>query len=137
MPIQNSLVILVVAPLLSINAWAGEKQPKSYPLHGTVVATHTERYAGSASVYTDPYGKTHGGGTVMHRREVYTIRTPDMEYDVMGHRRGRFTIGEQVSFRCEEGRRGKCFVQVGEKEEKLYNVGQRMREQASAPQPQH
>jgi len=70
----------------------------------------------------------------MHGWNVYTIRTPDMEYDVSGHRKDKFTIGEQVDFRCE---RGKVFVKDGDREKRLDLEGQRMRDQPATPQPQH
>jgi hypothetical protein len=66
--------------------------------------------------------------------DVYTIRTPDMDYDVSGHRKDKFTIGEQVDFRCEHGR---VFLKDGDKEKRLTLEGQRMRDQTATPQPQH
>jgi hypothetical protein len=114
---------------------AEDKSPKEYPLHGTVVAMRTERVAGSAPVYTDPYGKTHGGGTLMRRSEVYTIRTADMEYDVIAHKRDKFAIGDQVDFRWEGGKRGRVFVRSGDKDARFYLVGQRMRDKPALPEP--
>jgi hypothetical protein len=134
MPQRNPLAILAAIPFLFSNALGEDKHPKAYPLHGTVTAMRTETHPGSTPVYTDPYGKTRGGGTVMHGWNVYTIRTPDMEYDVSGHRKDKFTIGEQVDFRCE---RGKVFVKDGDREKRLDLEGQRMRDQPATPQPQH
>ena len=134
MPIRCLSAILTAMALFCLSAAPSDTQPKTYPLHGTVIAMRTETHSGTTPVYTDPYGKTHGGGTVMHGWDVYTIRTPDMEYDVSGHRKDKFTIGEQVDFRCEHGR---VFLKDGDKEKRLTLEGQRMREQPATPQPQH
>jgi hypothetical protein len=98
---------------------------------------HAEVFSGGPPVYTDPYGKTHGGGTTMRKVPVYTIRTENMEYDFAARRNDRFNLGNQIDFRLE-GRhlffRGN---DKGDKDVRRPIMGQRMREQPATPQPQH
>lgn len=44
-----------------------DKQPKVYPETGKVVALKTTEQPHSMPVYTDPYGKTHGGVSTVRR----------------------------------------------------------------------
>lgn len=134
MSIRCLSAILTAMALFCLSAAASDKQPKTYPLHGTIIAMHAEVYGGSSPVYTDPYGKTHGGGSTMRRVPIYTIRTEDMEYEVAARRADHFNLGDQIDFRLE-GRH--LFIREGDKDERRSLMGQRMRDQPATPQPQH
>jgi hypothetical protein len=118
------LVSLLAFVLFSSGASAKDKGPKEYPLHGTVIAMHTDSQVRGTPVYTDPYGKTHGGGVHTRHASVYTIRTDRMDYDVEP-RRGDLAVGDRVAFRIEKHR---VFVQTGDKERKCWLMGEQTRE---------
>jgi len=107
--------------LLSV-ASAKTKPDKIYPEHGTVISMRTERATHGSGVYTDPYGKTHGGRVRSSRIRVYKVRTTDMDYELDGRR--RLAIGDEVTFRIEKGR---LYVQLGDKEQRFTIVGQEKR----------
>jgi hypothetical protein len=99
---------------------AKDKEPKSYPETGTVLEMHIAERTYTAGVYTDPYGKTHGGNSTDIRRPVYKLETEKRFYDLEGRRRDRLEIGTSVRFRIEKDW---AYVQQGSKEMKLRIVG--------------
>jgi hypothetical protein len=119
--------LIAVIALLMLPSWlpAKEKAPKTYPLHGTVIAMRTERTPINSGVYTDAYGKTRGGGSVVQSDRVYRVRTVNMDYDIQAGRGPALTIGRQLDFRIEKN---SVFVREGTKERKFRLVGQEKRE---------
>jgi hypothetical protein len=99
-------------------------QPKTYPLHGTVSAMQSERVTHGSGVYTDQFGKTHGGQVVSHRVPIYSVHTPAMDYEIEGRRWGhRLSVGDEIDFRMDKGR---AYVRDGDKEDKFMVVGQKV-----------
>ena len=64
------LSILLFSPVV-----AKDKTPKSYPEHGKIAAVHVGSNSRTLPVYTDPYGKTHGGNSVNRKTHTYRIET--------------------------------------------------------------
>jgi hypothetical protein len=56
------------------------KEPKSYPEQGKVLAIRVAEQAHGIPVYTDPSGKTRGGGSTIRRLQVYRIETETKFY---------------------------------------------------------
>ena len=95
------------------------KDKPTYTEHGTVVAMKTERIGSGTPVYTDPYGKTHGGIVGTHRVPVFTIRTTAIDYEVEG--RQALSIDQEVDFRIDKRR---VYVKRGDKEDRYTLVGE-------------
>jgi len=55
------LRLMVLVQLIVLGAAKADKPAAQYPEHGKVVASRTVKRAEAQRVYTDPYGKTHGG----------------------------------------------------------------------------
>lgn len=71
-------------------------------------------------VYTDPYGKTHGGMSVNRRRHIYRIETDTKFYELEGKRKATLELNQRIEFRIEKEL---AYVQHGKKEEKYRIVG--------------
>jgi DNA-directed RNA polymerase subunit E'/Rpb7 len=113
--------ILLAAIFLPILAFANDKPPKTYPIHGSVIAVHVGTVSRGGGVYTDPYGKTHGGGTVNHETHTYRIETDTLVYELTERsKKPRFSVGDSVEFRIEKE---KAYVQEGDKERKYDITG--------------
>jgi hypothetical protein len=104
--------------------FARAKQQKEHPLRGQVVSVGTELTVHGVPVYTDPYGKTHGGVVKTRHYYIYTVRTDKLEYDVAGSRRldPVLAVGQTITFRVSKS---SLFVLAGEKEKKYSIVGER------------
>lgn len=114
-------LVFVTLILSSFLLVAKEKEPKAYPLHGVVVATRVERVSQTLRVYTDPYGKTHGGQSVAGLLKVYKVRTSGMDYEIEPPRKAKLEIGSKVEFRIDKNT---VYVRRGEKEDKCLLVSQ-------------
>ena len=117
----KTVIALSIGFIFAAHGFADDKAPKTYPLHGTVIAMRTESSVHGAGVYTDPYGKTRGGGTHTQKQLVYTIRTHDMDYDVESK---DLSVNDEVALRVEKH---KVFIQSGSKERKCALVGEQSR----------
>lgn len=123
--IVRSAVFCVLATAMCCAAHRSSGDP--YPLHGVVVSMSSRSYRRNIPVYTDPYGKTRGGGSGRGRRRyVYTIRTKALDYDVEGK---PLEVGTEVMFRVEKVR---AYVRIGDKTVRYAVVGERC-----APQSQY
>jgi hypothetical protein len=60
---------------VAVSASAKEKQPKTYPEQGKVIAMKTSEQTHTTPVYTDPYGKTHGGSSHIRYLPIFRIET--------------------------------------------------------------
>ncbi len=98
------------------------KDKPTYTEHGTIVAMKTERVVSGTPVYTDPYGKTHGGVVGTHRVPVFTIRTATIDYEVEG--RQALSIDQEVDFRIDKRR---VYIRRGDKEDRYALVGEEKR----------
>jgi hypothetical protein len=108
-----------------LGALAKDKEPKTYPEHGTIVATKTQEQSFTTPVYTDPYGKTQGGVSLTSRRPVYRIETDTKFYEMEGARNKPLALGDTIQFRLEKEW---AYVQLGDKEEKLRIVAVELRQ---------
>ena len=90
-----ALALLLVATTAAL---AKDKNPKTYPERGTVVAVRQERETRTLGVYTDPYGKTHGGQSIHRMVPISRIETETRFYEVIG----RLELGQAVEFRIEK-----------------------------------
>ncbi len=113
----GAVLILAVCSV----ATAKEKQPKSHPEHGTIIARRTAEHTETAPVRTDYNGKIGGGGSDVSYLPVYRIETEARFYELEA-RSGRdaFTVGDLVQFRIEKQW---AYVQHGDKEKKLRVIG--------------
>lgn len=123
--------IFVALLLLPGIAVAQDKPPKTYPEHGTVVAIRLAEQMRTLPVYTDPYGKTHGGGSARSRRYVYCVETETKVYELEGKRKMMLELNEIVHFRVEKE---SAFVRQGKKEQKYRIVG--VEQKPSTPKPE-
>ena len=112
---QLTLALLVLAVAFA-------KDKPVYPNHGTVVAMRTDRATSSTGVYTDPYGKTHGGVVGTRKIPVFTIRTENIDYEIEGRR--DLSVEQEVRFRIDNRR---IYVQNGDKEDRYDIVGEEKR----------
>lgn len=117
--------------LLSGIAVAQDKPPKTYPEHGTVVAMRVGEQSRTLPVYTDPYGKTHGGMSVNRRRHIYRIETDTRFYELEGGRKPTLELNQSIEFRIEKE---SAYVQQGKKEEKYRIVG--VEQKPGTPKPE-
>jgi len=101
-------------------AGARDKVPKTYPERGTIVAMHEADRSFTTGVYTDPYGKTHGGNSIHVKRPVYRVETEAKFYELEGRKKYHLAIGEAVQFRIEKEW---VYLQREDKEQKLRVVG--------------
>jgi hypothetical protein len=101
--------------LLAGTATAGDKPAKVYPEHGRVSAIHSGQNSRTVPVYTDPYGKTHGGFSVRSKTHTYRIETETRLYKLTDERHAVSTsLGDGVDFRIEK--KDKAYIKNGEKE---------------------
>jgi hypothetical protein len=75
-------------------------------------------------VYTDPYGKAHGGVSKINRLPVYRIETDTKFYEFEGKKKQTLPLGDTVHFRLEKEW---AYAQEGDKEEKLRVVAVELR----------
>jgi hypothetical protein len=101
-------------------AFAKDKEPKTYPEQGTVVATRTQEQSHTTPIYTDPYGKTHGGTSAIRRLPVYRIETSAKFYELEGKKKQPLVLGDTIRFRLEKQW---AYVQQEADEQKLRVVG--------------
>jgi len=111
---------LILAFLFLLAASAKDKT--TYPLHGTVVAMRSTSATYGGGVYTDPYGKTHGGAVHTAMIPVFKIRTTELDYEVQGKQ--ALTVGQELDFRIDKLR---LYVQRGNKERRYDIVGEEKR----------
>jgi len=97
-----------------------DKEPKSYPEKGTVIAIHVNAQSHTAPVYTDPQGQTRGGGSSVHRLQVFRVETETKFYELEGGRKPDMGLGDTIQFRIEKQ---SAYVQRGDKEKKYRLVG--------------
>ena len=101
----------------SATAFAKEKQPKSYPEHGTIIATKTSAQVETEEVTTDKNGKVHGGDSITWHYPVYRIETDTRIYELEALTEKRaFSVGDVVHFRLEKRW---AYVQYGDKEKRV------------------
>jgi len=111
--------ILFGLTLLPILAIANDKLPKTYAIHGSVVAIHVGDVSRSIPVYTDPYGKSHGGFSAHNETHIYRIETETLVYELTERsKKPSLSVGDSVEFRVEKE---KAYVRDGDKERK-YNI---------------
>jgi hypothetical protein len=99
---------------------AKDKELKTYPERGTVIATKTQEQSRTTPIYTDPYGKTHGGISAIRRLPVYRIETETKFYELEGKKKEALALGDTIRFRLEKEW---AYVQQGDKEQKFRVVG--------------
>ncbi len=100
--------------LLSISIDA--KDRPTYPEHGKVVAVHIGNDSRTLPVYTDPYGKTHGGNSINRKTHTYRIETDTRVYELTESGGGTAnSVGDEIDFRVEKER---AFIRNGDKERK-------------------
>jgi hypothetical protein len=96
--------------------FAKDKAPKTYPEQGRVIANKTAEQAHTTPVYTDAYGKTHGGVSAIRRLPVYRIETDTKVYELEGRKKEEMSLGDTIQFRIEKEW---AYVQQGDKEKKF------------------
>jgi hypothetical protein len=106
--------------LVCSNVLAKDKEPKTYPEQGRVIANRTAEQARTLPVYTDPYGKTHGGMSIISRLPVFRIETETKFYEIEGRKKQQLALGDTIQFRLEKQW---AYVQQGDKEQKFRLVG--------------
>lgn len=75
----------------------------------------------SVPVYTDPYGKSHGGFSVNHETHTYRIETDTLVYELTERsKKPGFSVGDSVEFRIEKE---KAYVRDRDKERKYDITG--------------
>jgi hypothetical protein len=98
-------------------AWAKDKEPKTYPEMGTIIARRTQEQTTTTPVYTDPQGKTWGGVSGIRRLPVYRIETDTKFYELEGrNKRHTLTLSDPIRFRLEKEW---AYVQLGNKEDRF------------------
>jgi hypothetical protein len=117
--------VLICLCLLSAHLGAKDKEAKTYPESGTIVATRTQEEPYTTPVYTDTNGKTQGGVSLTSRRPVYRVGTDTKFYELEGRRNKPLQLGETVRFRLEKEW---AYVQQGDKEEKFRVVAVELRQ---------
>jgi hypothetical protein len=106
--------LLALSILLSILIDA--KDRPTYPEHGKIVAVHIGNDSRTLPVYTDPYGKTHGGNSVKRKTHTYRIETDTRIYELTESGGGiANSVGDEIDFRVEKER---AFIRNGDKERK-------------------
>jgi hypothetical protein len=110
---------------LPASAMPKDAQPKSYPETGKVVALKTAEQPHSTPVYTDPYGKTHGGVSTVRRLPVFRVETATKSYDLEGKRKDVLNLGDTIDFRIDKEW---AYVRQGDKEKKFRVVGIELKE---------
>jgi hypothetical protein len=103
------------------SAVAKDKPLKTYPERGKIVAIHVGNNSRTLPVYTDSYGKTHGGNSIKRKPRTYRIETNDRIYELTEPGRGvANTLGDDIDFRVEKD---KAFIRDGQKERKCDVTG--------------
>jgi hypothetical protein len=75
--------------------------------------------------YNDADGAYHGGSVNSYHVPIFTVRTPQYDYDIEGKSKA-FSLGDQLELRIEGSR---AFVLLSNgKEQKFWLVGQKIRE---------
>lgn len=110
---------------LPADALPKDKTPKVYPEAGKVVALKTAEQPHATPVYTDPYGKTHGGVSTVKRLPIFRVETDTRFYDLEGKRKDVLNLGDTVEFRLDKEW---AYVRQGDKEKKLRVVGIELKE---------
>lgn len=129
--------LLILTAILASAVVAGDKPAKVYPEHGRIVAIRSGQNSRTLPVYTDPYGKTHGGFTVHSDTHTYRIETDNRFYELTEQSRGAsLSLGDYVDFRIEK--RDRAYVRNGEKEWRwaVTLVEQKTEAKAAVPAPQ-
>src|ERR1700733_11018287 len=98
---------------------------KVYPEQGKVIANRTVEYSRTAPVYTDPYGKTHGGVSGVGRLPVFRVETDTKIYELEGAGKRGLVLGDTIKFRLEKKW---AYVQQGDKEQKFRVVGTELKQ---------
>jgi hypothetical protein len=120
MPLLRNGFAALLFIFCSVSVCSKEKNPKTYPEHGTVLAMHDSLHSYTNGVYTDSYGKSHGGNSTTIRKHVYRVETTTRLYELEGKKKDQLEIGGVIDFRIEKDR---AYIQRGEKEEKFRIVG--------------
>jgi hypothetical protein len=108
-------VILVSFLLYAIAGWVAVAQ-KTFPERGTIVAMHVADRSFTTGMYTDPYGKTHGGNSIRVKNPVYRVETETKFYELEGRKKNQLVFGEAVQFRIQKEL---AYLQRGDKEQKF------------------
>jgi hypothetical protein len=92
-------MLLLAAIFLPILAFANDKPPKTYPIHGSVVAIANE-------------------GSHNSETHTYRIETNTLIYELSERNtKSRFSLGDVIEFRIEEE---KAWVREGDKEREYW-----------------
>lgn len=119
------LLCFCFLPVVPLGALPKDKQPKTYSEIGKVVALKTAEQPHTTPVYTDPYGKTHGGISTVRRLPIFRVETDTKFYDLEGKRKDVLNLGDTVEFRLEKEW---AYVRQGDKEKKFRVVGIELKE---------
>ena len=125
MQIYSRLPTVILCCLFFLIAHSGalakDKEPKTYPVHGSIVAVHVGAKSNSVPVYTDPYGKSHGGFSESQKTHTYRIETDTLVYDLTERsKKPSFSVGDSVEFRVEKE---KAYIRDRDKERKYDITG--------------
>lgn len=92
------VLLLFVAGHLA--AFATDRDPKSYPEKGKVVAASVSEHTDYVPVTPpDSKGRTTGGQAFVHRNWVYRVETDDGIYELKGGKKQDMAVGDGVEFR--------------------------------------
>lgn len=92
------LLLLFVAG--QVAAFATDRDPKSYPEKGNVVAANVSEHTDYVPVTPpDSKGRTSGGEAFVHRNWVYRVETEDEIYELRGGKKLDMAVGDGVEFR--------------------------------------
>lgn len=117
---RAAIIICCFLFLACANVLAKDKEPKTYPEQGKVIANHTVEQSHTIPVHTDPYGRTYGGMSAIRRRPVFRVETDAKFYEFEGKKDQELPLGSTIKFRIEKEW---VYVQQGDKEQKFRLVG--------------
>ncbi len=99
---KAATILIAAAVLSTASLLAKDKPPRVYPERGTVVAFRIGEQSLTSGVYTDTYGKTHGGGTVHLRTYIYRVETETRFYELEAGKKATMELNEAIKFRVEK-----------------------------------
>jgi len=121
------LAFTTLLVLCSSVTLAKNKQPKTYPERGRVVAvrfvTRNQLIAGNRA--GNPYGLPPSNDiSVTHGYRVYRIETAGRFYELEGGRKPTMALGDAIHFQLKKQ---SAYVQEGKKERKYRVVGEELK----------